>query len=127
TDPVRMYMREMGTVELLTREGEIEIAKRIEEGIREVMSAISMFPGTVAGVLSEFERITEEGGRLTDIFNGYIDPDDDGQAGTDNAIVPGQAAKPKVDKKADADEDEEEDETEEEEEETVDGPDPVVA
>ena len=47
TDPVRMYMREMGTVELLTREGEIEIAKRIEEGIREVMAAISMFPGTV--------------------------------------------------------------------------------
>ena len=127
TDPVRMYMREMGTVELLTREGEIEIAKRIEEGIREVMSAISMFPGTVAGVLSEFERITEEGGRLTDIFNGYIDPDDDGQAGTDNAIVPGQAAKPKADKKADADDEEEEDETEEEEEETVDGPDPVIA
>ena len=47
TDPVRMYMREMGTVELLTREGEIEIAKRIEEGIREVMSAIAQFPGSV--------------------------------------------------------------------------------
>ena len=47
TDPVRMYMREMGTVELLTREGEIEIAKRIEEGIREVMSAIAHFPGSI--------------------------------------------------------------------------------
>ncbi len=131
TDPVRMYMREMGTVELLTREGEIEIAKRIEEGIREVMSAISMFPGTVAGILSEFERITEEGGRLTDIFNGYIDPDDDGQAGKDNSIVPGQAAKAKeekakADKKAgdDDDEEEEEDDTEEE---VIDGPDPVLA
>ena len=47
TDPVRMYMREMGTVELLTREGEIQIAKRIEEGIRETMAAISYFPGTI--------------------------------------------------------------------------------
>jgi RNA polymerase primary sigma factor len=54
TDPVRMYMREMGTVELLTREGEIEIAKRIEEGIREVMGAIAHFPGTVDHILSEY-------------------------------------------------------------------------
>jgi RNA polymerase primary sigma factor len=77
TDPVRMYMREMGTVELLTREGEIEIAKRIEEGIREVMSAIAHFPGTVETILAEYERVTTEGGRLSDIFNGYIDPDDD--------------------------------------------------
>ncbi|AGI22365.1 RNA polymerase sigma factor RpoD [Pseudomonas sp. ATCC 13867] len=76
TDPVRMYMREMGTVELLTREGEIEIAKRIEEGIREVMSAIAQFPGTVDGILEEYSRVTAEGGRLSDILSGYIDPDD---------------------------------------------------
>ncbi|MHB9796594.1 RNA polymerase sigma factor RpoD [Pseudomonas sp. MT3] len=76
TDPVRMYMREMGTVELLTREGEIEIAKRIEEGIREVMSAIAQFPGTVDGILEEYSRVTSEGGRLSDILSGYIDPDD---------------------------------------------------
>merc|ERR1712093_707764 len=81
TDPVRMYMREMGTVELLTREGEIEIAKRIEEGIREVMAAISMFPGTVDGILADYARVVEESRRLTDIFSGYIDPDDDGLSG----------------------------------------------
>ena len=125
TDPVRMYMREMGTVELLTREGEIEIAKRIEEGIREVMSAISMFPGTVEGIITDYQRITEEGGRLTDIFSGYIDPDDDGMSGTDNAIVPGEAAKAKNEKKSD-DENEEEDDAEEEEE-GDGGPDPEIA
>lgn len=76
TDPVRMYMREMGTVELLTREGEIEIAKRIEEGIREVMGSIAYFPGTVTKIINEFNRAIAEGTRLTDIFNGYIDPDD---------------------------------------------------
>src|SRR5690606_13300679 len=126
TDPVRMYMREMGTVELLTREGEIEIAKRIEEGIREVMSAISMFPGTVEGIITDYQRITEEGGRLTDICSGYVDPDDDGMSGTDNAIVPGETAKAKNDKKSDDDENEEEDDTEEEEE-GDGGPDPEIA
>ena len=75
TDPVRMYMREMGTVELLTREGEIQIAKRIEEGLREVMSALSQFPGSVQIVLDEYDRIIEEEGRLTDLISGYIDPD----------------------------------------------------
>ena len=77
TDPVRMYMREMGTVELLTREGEIQIAKRIEEGWREVMSALAQFPGSAQIVLGEYDRLTEEEGRLTDIISGYIDPDDD--------------------------------------------------
>ncbi|MGY0216931.1 RNA polymerase sigma factor RpoD [Endozoicomonadaceae bacterium StTr2] len=75
TDPVRMYMREMGTVELLTREGEIKIAKRIEEGLRGVMSALSSFPGSVDIVLGEYNRIVEEEGRLSDLFSGYIDPD----------------------------------------------------
>src|SRR5690606_29808925 len=76
TDPVRMYMREMGTVELLTREGEIEIAKRIEEGLREVMSAIAHFPGAIDGILADYQRVVSEGGRLSDILSGYIDPDD---------------------------------------------------
>ena len=52
TDPVRMYMREMGTVELLTREGEIVIAKRIEEGLRDVMSALALFPGSVSSTIA---------------------------------------------------------------------------
>ena len=124
TDPVRMYMREMGTVELLTREGEIEIAKRIEEGIREVMSAIAHFPGTVDYILSEYDRVTAEGGRLSDVLSGYIDPDD--------GIAAPAEMPPPVDPKTAAaaesdDEDEEKDENAEEEEETESGPDPEVA
>src|SRR5690554_119806 len=113
TDPVRMYMREMGTVELLTREGEIEIAKRIEEGIREVMGAIAHFPGTVADVLASFDRAIEEGTRLTDIFNGYIDPDDEV---AEQAAPPVPKAKPAKAKDDDDEEEEEEEEPEEEEE-----------
>ena len=75
TDPVRMYMREMGSVELLTREGEIAIAKRIEEGLREVMASLAHFPGTVDMVLQQYDKIAEEEGRLSDLFNGYIEPD----------------------------------------------------
>ncbi|HBO11709.1 MAG TPA: RNA polymerase sigma factor RpoD, partial [Halieaceae bacterium] len=107
TDPVRMYMREMGTVELLTREGEIVIAKRIEEGIREVMAAISMFPGTVDGILADYARVVEEGGRLSDIFSGYIDPDDDGMSGVNSDDIPAVASKET--KKDDDEEDDEED------------------
>ncbi|WP_327439050.1 RNA polymerase sigma factor RpoD [Pseudomonas donghuensis] len=124
TDPVRMYMREMGTVELLTREGEIEIAKRIEEGIREVMGAIAHFPGTVEYILSEYDRVTTEGGRLSDVLSGYIDPDD--------GIAPPAEVPPPIDPKAPAkaeadDEDEEKDESGDDEEEVESGPDPVVA
>ncbi|WP_349568428.1 RNA polymerase sigma factor RpoD [Azotobacter salinestris] len=126
TDPVRMYMREMGTVELLTREGEIEIAKRIEEGIREVMGAIAHFPGTVDSILAEYQRVASEGGRLSDILSGYIDPDDD-------SAVPAEAEVP-VDLKsksaaapASDDEEEEEGEEDSEEDEGDGGPDPEVA
>ncbi|UPQ83305.1 MULTISPECIES: RNA polymerase sigma factor RpoD [Pseudomonas] len=125
TDPVRMYMREMGTVELLTREGEIEIAKRIEEGIREVMSAIAHFPGTVDSILADYERVTTEGGRLSDILSGYIDPDDDGAAGPQQEVepvTPQAAAKPAGD-----DKDDEEDDDSDDEEEGDGGPDPEVA
>ncbi|MEM6302607.1 MAG: RNA polymerase sigma factor RpoD [Pseudomonadota bacterium] len=74
TDPVRMYMREMGTVELLTREGEIVIAKRIEEGIRELMAALAFFPGAVATVLEDWTAVTKEEKKLADILVGYLDP-----------------------------------------------------
>ncbi|MDD1962283.1 RNA polymerase sigma factor RpoD [Pseudomonas sp. 39004] len=123
TDPVRMYMREMGTVELLTREGEIEIAKRIEEGIREVMGAIAHFPGTVDYILSEYDRVTTEGGRLSDVLSGYIDPDDNIAAPTEEVPVPGAKA---AATKEEAD-DEEESEESDDEEEVESGPDPVVA
>ena len=74
TDPVRMYMREMGSVELLTREGEIEIAKRIEEGTRELMSAISDWPTTVAAVVAEWDRVVAGERKLTDVISGYLNP-----------------------------------------------------
>ena len=75
TDPVRMYMREMGSVELLTREGEIIIAKRIEEGMREVLAACAHFPGTVEFILGEYARVTAED-RLQEVLIGYLDPTD---------------------------------------------------
>ncbi|MBD9399499.1 RNA polymerase sigma factor RpoD [Pseudomonas sp. PDM11] len=123
TDPVRMYMREMGTVELLTREGEIEIAKRIEEGIREVMGAVAHFPGTVDSILAEYTRVTTEGGRLVEVLSGYIDPDD--------GSVPAEAAAPvpasSDDKAEDKDDDEEDGDSDDEEEEGDGGPDPEEA
>jgi len=122
TDPVRMYMREMGTVELLTREGEIEIAKRIEEGIREVMGAIAHFPGTVDGILAEYTRVTTEGGRLVEVLSGYIDPDD--------GIVPAEAAAPvpaTTDAATEKDDEEEDGDSDDEEEEGDGGPDPEEA
>ena len=74
TDPVRMYMREMGTVELLTREGEIRIAKRIEEGLDTVRSALSMYPATYDFLLKAYEPVRAGQSRLVDVIVGFIDP-----------------------------------------------------
>ena len=97
TDPVRMYMREMGTVELLTREGEIAIAKRIEEGIRDVLGAAALFPGTVQYLLNAYQETTE-GGRLTDVLVGYLDPVD--QVPRAAQVVPGAQKNDKSDEDA---------------------------
>jgi RNA polymerase primary sigma factor len=74
TDPVRMYMREMGSVELLTREGEIEIAKRIEEGLRHMIQAISACPTTIRDILELAERVEKEELRIDEVVDGLIDP-----------------------------------------------------
>jgi RNA polymerase primary sigma factor len=74
TDPVRMYMREMGTVELLTREGEIVIAKRIEDGLHQVLTALAIFPETAATLLRGYERVEAGEMRLNDLISGFIDP-----------------------------------------------------
>ncbi|OOY88546.1 RNA polymerase sigma factor RpoD, partial [Solemya velum gill symbiont] len=76
TDPVRMYMREMGTVELLTREDELRIAKRIEDGLRQVSTAASMYPPVIEDLLERFEIAQSEEGKLTDVISGFIDFDD---------------------------------------------------
>ncbi|MFT6201861.1 MAG: RNA polymerase primary sigma factor [Candidatus Endobugula sp.] len=102
TDPVRMYMREMGTVELLTREGEIAIAKRIEEGTRDLMHALACWPTVVQGLVDEFDLLAKEERRIPDVIAGWLDPADDvPPAG------PSAAAKNKdKDNKDDDDEDE---------------------
>lgn len=74
TDPVRMYMREMGTVELLTREGEIQIAIRIEEGLNEILKALAQYPASSEVLLELAGQIELENIRLTDIVNGFVDP-----------------------------------------------------
>ena len=77
TDPVRMYMREMGTVELLTREGEIAIAKRIEEGLKQVICALGTNPRSVQQVLATYELVESEEKRLTDLISGFRSDDSD--------------------------------------------------
>jgi RNA polymerase primary sigma factor len=74
TDPVRMYMREMGTVELLTREGEIEIAKRIEEGLKHMVIAISACPSTMADILTLADKVAKEEMRIDELVDGLVDP-----------------------------------------------------
>ena len=109
TDPVRMYMREMGTVELLTREGEIAIAKRIEEGIRDVLTALSYYPGTVEYLLETYAEVVKED-KLADLLVGYLDP-------TEHVPAATQVGADGV-KKPESDDDEEEENK---------GPDPVEA
>ncbi|HET7176851.1 MAG TPA: RNA polymerase sigma factor RpoD, partial [Gammaproteobacteria bacterium] len=94
TDPVRMYMREMGTVELLTREGEIKIAKRIEEGLNQVLGSVATYPATTALLLSEYAGIAEGRTKLTDIIAGFIDPNADlqmAQTASNEVTVDGEA------------------------------------
>jgi len=73
TDPVRLYMREMGTVDLLTREGEIAIAKRIEEGARELLYACCFYPGIVDRILDEYQEVVSEDKRLSEVLVGFMD------------------------------------------------------
>jgi RNA polymerase primary sigma factor len=74
TDPVRMYMREMGSVELLTRESEIEIAKRIEDGLKHMIQAISACPTTIAGILDLADKVTRDEMRIDELVDGLLDP-----------------------------------------------------
>ncbi|HEX9706451.1 MAG TPA: sigma-70 family RNA polymerase sigma factor, partial [Steroidobacteraceae bacterium] len=119
TDPVRMYMREMGTVELLTREGEIRIAKRIEEGLDQVRTALAYYPPTYDYLLAAYEPVKAGQGRLTDIIVGFLDPN-----------APDEIAQPHNPKtvvrkeETELDDEESEDKSEEEEEAIDTGPDP---
>ena len=103
TDPVRMYMREMGTVDLLTREDEISIAKRIEEGIDEVQSAIAAYPEALTELLDNYDQVEAGNYRLADLITGFVDPSvieeenadvdieehfsDEGESGESNTVI----------------------------------------
>jgi RNA polymerase primary sigma factor len=110
TDPVRMYMREMGSVELLTREGEIEIAKRIEEGLKDMIQAISACPTTIAEILAAADRIEKDEVKVDEIVDGLVDPN-----ASDEVAAPAAVAA------SDDEEDEEGEEADEEEEEDASG------
>ncbi len=125
TDPVRMYMREMGTVDLLTREGEISIAKRIEDGIRDILHAMAYWPGAVELVLKEYNEAVNGERRLSDILSGYLDPESDEipeviEVAEDEEIIPELAVAEPVAKSDD-------DEDTADEEEAESGPDPEIA
>jgi RNA polymerase primary sigma factor len=125
TDPVRMYMREMGTVELLTREGEIRIAKRIEEGLDAVRRALAMYPATYDFIARAYEPVKAGQGRLVDVIVGFIDPN-----APDVIAQPQNPTKMELveaEEKADDETEEGEDAADGEEEVVDTGPDPEEA
>jgi RNA polymerase primary sigma factor len=121
TDPVRMYMREMGTVELLTREGEIRIAKRIEEGLEAVKIALGSYPGTYDLLLRHYETVKAGQMRLVDVIVGFVDPN------APDEIAQPQNPKMMALEREEAANDDDESETDEEEEVIDTGPDPEEA
>jgi RNA polymerase primary sigma factor len=119
TDPVRMYMREMGTVELLTREGEIRIAKRIEEGLDAVRTALAKYPATHEHLLRTYELVKAGQARLIDLVVGFIDPN-----APDVIAQPQNPTKLELDTDAEDKEDDAEDADDSDEEAIDTGPDP---
>ncbi len=128
TDPVRMYMREMGTVELLTREGEIDIAKRIEEGINQVQSSVAEYPGTIPYILEQFDKVQAEELRLTDLISGFVDPDADDTAAPTATHIGSELSETQLEEEdeEDLEDDEESDDDTDDSEEDV-GIDPELA
>ncbi len=138
TDPVRMYMREMGTVELLTREGEIRIAKRIEEGLMQVLFALAHHPSAISQLLAQYQRLVENNGRLTDLVVSFINPEvADGEAVARGLADPADAvatrapapapAKPAASVSRDDGDSDADDDSDEDEEGEDTGPDPEEA
>ncbi|RTE85597.1 MULTISPECIES: RNA polymerase sigma factor RpoD [Gammaproteobacteria] len=109
TDPVRMYMREMGTVELLTREGEIDIAKRIEDGINQVQCSVAEYPEAINFLLDQWDAYEAEEIRLTEIISGFIDPDEADQAPVSATHVGSELTDDQLEDEDDEDEDEDSD------------------
>ncbi|TKB51424.1 RNA polymerase sigma factor RpoD [Ferrimonas sediminicola] len=121
TDPVRMYMREMGTVELLTREGEILIAKRIEDGINQVQCSVAEYPRAIAFLLDQWDRFEADEIRLSEIISGFVSDDED-----QNNVAPTATHVGSELSQEDLDDEDDEDDDDQEEE-TASGPDPEEA
>ena len=119
TDPVRMYMREMGTVELLTREGEIEIAKRIEDGINQVQCSVAEYPEAITYLLDQWDLYEAEEIRLSDIIIGFVDPNEETNPAPTATHIGSDLSKEELE--------EEDDDSEGDEEEEDTGPDPELA
>ncbi|EMI5491491.1 RNA polymerase sigma factor RpoD [Providencia stuartii] len=107
TDPVRMYMREMGTVELLTREGEIDIAKRIEDGINQVQCSVAEYPEAITYLLEQYDRVEAGESRLSDLITGFVDPNAEEDLAPTATHVGSELPQEELDKDDDEDEDDE--------------------
>ncbi|WP_218352293.1 RNA polymerase sigma factor RpoD [Alteromonas lipotrueiana] len=114
TDPVRMYMREMGTVELLTREGEIEIAKRIEDGINQVQCSVAEYPEAITYLLEQWDLYEAEEIRLSDIISGFVDPDDDRDMAPTATHIGSELSDQELKEEDDEDDNDDDDEDEDE-------------
>lgn len=121
TDPVRMYMREMGTVELLTREGEIDIAKRIEDGINQVQCSVAEYPTAIAHLLEQFDKVEADELRLTDIISGFVDPNEEESAAPTATHIGSELSEADLeDEDKDLEDDEDDDDSGEEEDSGID-------
>ncbi|WP_240219864.1 RNA polymerase sigma factor RpoD [Rheinheimera hassiensis] len=124
TDPVRMYMREMGTVELLTREGEIDIAKRIEDGINTVQSSVAEYPEAITYLLEQWDKYEAEEIRLSDIVTAFIDPNDIDEAPIVGSHIGSDVPEDKLD---DDDSDDDDEDGDADADDGDSGPDPEMA
>jgi RNA polymerase primary sigma factor len=106
TDPVRMYMREMAAVPLLTRQGEIDIARRIESGLKDMMQAISACPATIADILAQVDRVRNGEIKIDDVIDGFVDPD----PADDTAVIVAASDEEDADEDLEDEQDEDDDE-----------------
>ena len=128
TDPVRMYMREMGTVELLTREGEIVIAKRIEEGINQVQISVAEYPEAITYLLEQWDKFEAEEMRLSDIISGFFDPNNEEESQISATHIGSELNEEQLDEEDDEDDDDEDSDDDSDDDSDGDtGPDPEEA
>ncbi|KLN97713.1 RNA polymerase sigma factor RpoD [Moellerella wisconsensis] len=120
TDPVRMYMREMGTVELLTREGEIDIAKRIEDGINQVQCSVAEYPEAITYLLEQYARVEAGESRLSDLITGFVDPNAEEEIAPTATHVGSELPQKELDADEDEDEDEESDDSDADDDNSID-------